>query len=227
MQTKFVAATLILVIIVGFSAFVVADLSVGVKEGDWIEYSVTSTGAPIDGHDVTWARMQVTGVQGANISVTITSRFSDNTSDTINGTLNLQTGHLIDDFIIPANLNVGDTFIDENLGNITIDSKQTRLYAGATRTVLISTVGNNTYVWDKTTGVSLEGKTQTDTYTIHSIVKDTNMWQPQPTPSTNYDFTSLILVVAFCVIVLAVILMATARYIKRKANQMRVGKTSI
>jgi len=220
MTTRIVSAGASITLLVLVSlAFATADLSVGVKGGDWIEYNVTSTGAPIQDHDVVWARMEIISVQGTSISVSITSRFSDNTSDTTNSTLNLQTGHLIDDFIIPANLNAGDTFIDENLGNVTIESVTTRQYAGATRTVLTSTVGNNTYVWDQATGVSVEGTSQTDTYTIHTVVAATNLWQPQPTPIQQFDFIAIVLVVAFGVIVLAVALAVTARYMRRKASE--------
>jgi hypothetical protein len=38
-------------------------ISVGVKSGDWIEYNVTSSGAPMQGHDVEWARMEVIAAQ--------------------------------------------------------------------------------------------------------------------------------------------------------------------
>jgi hypothetical protein len=221
MQIKFVPVVLAIVLFFASTFSVMANLTVGVKTGDWIEYSVSSTGAPIDGHDVTWARMEITDVQATNISIIVTSHFSNNNTDTVNSVLDFQTGHLIDDFIIPANLNVGDIFLDEKIGNVTITSVETRRYAKADRTVLSSTVFNNTYFWDQATGVSLEGKTQTDTYTIHTIAKDTNLWQPQSISSPSYDFTSIVLVIAFGAIVLAVALMATARYIKRKASQMR------
>ncbi len=222
MVTKFVAATaLIIVLFLTSSALATTALSVGVKSGDWIEYLVSYTGSPTQGHDVNWARMEILEVQGTNITVTITSRFADNSTETTNSTLNLQTGHMIDDFIIPSNLNVGDTFRDENLGNITISAVETRQYAGATRTVVTSSAGNNTYVWDQATGVSVEGNSQTADYTIHTIVEDTNIWQPLPTPKQTFDFASLILVVAFALIVFVAALAATARYIRRKASEKR------
>lgn len=216
------AASLILLLC--FSGCASAELTVGVKGGDWIEYLVSYTGEPAEGHDVTWARMEIQNVQGFEISVTITSHFADNTSDTINSTLNLQTGHLIDDFIIPAELTVGDTFQDENLGTVTIDSSETRTYDGVQRVVLISTVGDNTYVWDQATGVSLEGESQTETYTVRTIAAETNLWQPsQPTPMPlqGFDFVSIVLVVAVGVIVFVALLAFTARYLRRKACEAR------
>ena len=153
----------------------------------------------MQGHDVASARMEITAVENPNITVTITSTFTDGTNDTITSVLNLETGRLIDDFIIPANLNVGDSFPDLNYGNITITSIETRTYAGAQRTILSATIHNNTYYWDQATGVSVEGNTETAEYTIHSVVSATNMWQVSP--AVTYDFASIILVAAVLLIV--------------------------
>lgn len=213
-----------LILLLCFSGCASAELTVGVKAGDWIEYLVSYTGDPAEGHDVTWARMEILNVQGAEISVMMTSHFADNTSETVNSTLNLQTGHLIDVFIIPAGLNVGDTFQDENLGTVTIDSSETRTYVGVQRVVLISTVGDHTYVWDQETGVSLEGESQTETYMVRSIAAETNLWQtPQPTTTLtpSFDFLSIVLVVGVGVIVFVALLVFTARYLRRKACEAR------
>src|SRR5665648_1148861 len=145
MIRKLAPAILVLSLLFSFIFFASANLSVGVKSGDWIEYTVTYTGSPPQGHEVIWARMEVLEVTGTNISVSVTSRFSDGSNENIHATLDLQTGHLIDDFIIPANLNVGDTFLDENYGKLTITDARPRQYAGAVRTVLSASAGNNTY----------------------------------------------------------------------------------
>jgi len=42
-----------------YSEAVLAQVSVGVKAGDWVEYKVSTTGAAEEGHDVVWARMEV------------------------------------------------------------------------------------------------------------------------------------------------------------------------
>ena len=135
---------------------VVANLSVGVKKGDWIEYAVTYTGSPGQGHDINWARMEITNVQGTILSVTVNSRYQNGSTEIFNSTLDLQTGKLIDDFIIPANLKAGDTFLDQNLGNITISRVQQQIYAGAPRTVLYASTNQISYVWDQITGVSVK-----------------------------------------------------------------------
>jgi hypothetical protein len=190
-------------------------LSVGVKKGDWIEHSVTYTGSPSQGHDVNWARMEVTDVQGTNIFVSITSRYPNGSTEVFNNTLNLATGHLIDDFTIPANLNAGDTFLDQNLGNVTISSSDQQTYAGATRTVLHASTSQNTYVWDQATGVSVEGTSQQPDYSMHTIVLDTNMWQQKH----GYDFSILLLTAAIVVFAIAGLAVFAVRHRKKKTSK--------
>lgn len=158
---------------------VLAEISVGVKKGDWIEYEVTYTGTPTVGHDVTWARMEIRDVQGKSISVDITVEHANGTLEEMTVTLNLETGQLGDDFIIPANLNSGDTFFDKNVGNITISSIEERTYSGTTRTVAHAVTTETTYYWDKATGILIEGKSHLPKYTMNTIVDKTNIWQSQ------------------------------------------------
>lgn len=188
-------------------------MTVGVRSGDWIEYNVTYAGLPTQGHDVSWAHMEILGVQAPNIFVSITSRFSDGSIEATNYTLNLETGHLIDDFIIPANLNVGETFKDENLGNVTIEKAEQRTIAGATRTVLSASLGNNTYFWDQATGVSVEGASITSEYTIHTIASETNIWQP----TQGSDLASLLLIAGALLIAATAVAAALMRYLRNRA----------
>lgn len=158
---------------------VVGEFSVGVKTGDWIEYNVSVTGSPAEKHDVTWARMEVYAIQGSQIDLNITVKFSDGTLEPQTATLNLDTGQLGDDFIIPANLNVGDVFFDKNVGNITISGVEEKTYAGVTRNVITAATSETTYYWDQATGVLVEGISHYPEYTMHSIVDKTNLWQSQ------------------------------------------------
>jgi hypothetical protein len=123
--------------------------------------------------------MEVISVQGKVISLNITTRFASGmiTNETI--TLNLETGQLGDDFIIPANLNSDDTFFDKNVGNITISAVEERTYAGAARTVVHAATSETSYYWDKATGVLVEGSSQSANFTMDTMVDKTNMWQPQ------------------------------------------------
>ena len=175
MQGKLAVGIITLVFILSLSLPVLADLSVGVEKGDWIEYSVTYTGSPSQDHALNWARIDVTDVQDTDIYVSITSRYANGTSEVFNSTLNLKTGHLIDDFIIPANLKTGDSFLDQNQGNITISHTEKHIYTGATRTAISASTNQNTYIWDQTTGVSLEGTSKQPDYSMHTIIEATNM----------------------------------------------------
>jgi hypothetical protein len=125
---------LILISSLVFSVYAV--VSPGFKKGDWIEYTVTFNGSLNPGHDVNWARMGILEVDRSKINVDIKSTFQDCNSEHINYTLDLQTGHLIDDFTIPANLKAGDLFLDENFGNLNISHSEQRAYAGVQRKVL-------------------------------------------------------------------------------------------
>jgi hypothetical protein len=166
------------IVLIGISD-AIAEISVGVKKGDWIEYQVTFTGVPEEKHDVKWAKMEIENVEGTQINLKVTVKFSDGTVEPQTVTLNLETGQLGDDFIIPANLNSGDTFFDKNVGNITISGVEERTYAGATRTVMHAAISETTYYWDKATGVLVEGISQFPEYTMNSMVDKTNIWQPQ------------------------------------------------
>jgi len=178
MDRKLGVIIALLIVLFGAGA-VLAEILVGVKKGDWIEYQAVFTGTPPAGHEVIWARTEVVNVQGEVISLNITTEFSDGTllNETI--TLNLETGQLGDEFIIPANLNKGDTFLDKYHGSIIIGAVEERTYAGAARTVVSTATAQSTYYWDKATGILVEGISEFPDYTIHSIADKTNMWQPQ------------------------------------------------
>jgi hypothetical protein len=60
---------------------------VGVKEGDWMEYKVNITGVPPPIHNVTWMRMEVLQVKGADFWVNVTVR-------SLNGTFTAPFGSL-------------------------------------------------------------------------------------------------------------------------------------
>jgi len=212
MFKRLVSATIMLILVLCLTTVVLASLSIGVKKGDWIEYTVTYTGSPPKGHDINWARMEITNIHGTNITVSITSKFPNGSTEIFNSTLNLKTGQLIDDFIIPANLKAGETFLDQNLGNVTINHAEEHTYAGALRMVLYASTNQNTYVWDQATGVSVEGTSQQPDYSIHTIVENTNMWVPSQ--SLDARVFLLVMIVVLAVTVASVI--AAIRCRKRK-----------
>ena len=204
MDRKLASIIALLIILIGTApATISAEISVGVKQGDWIEYQVTCTGTPPESHNITWAKMEIVGVQGAAINLNITTEFSNGTllNETI--TLNLETGQLGDDFIIPANLKTGDTFFDKRQGNITISGVEERTYAGATRTIMSGTTSQTTYYWDKATGVLVEASSSFTDFTMNTKVDKTNMWQAQIFGLDPTVFYALVIAAAAILVVTA------------------------
>jgi hypothetical protein len=204
---------LLSILVFGLFSNVLADLSIGVKHRDRIVYDVNYTGSPTQGHDIVQAQMEILSISGHSIVVSMTSKFSDNTTDVSQATLNFDTGDLIDNFIIPANLTAGQTFLDKNLGNIAIERNEQRTYAGATRTVCITSTSTNTYVWDQATGVSVEGISQTPEYSIHSIVSETNLWQPS---SNGLNPASVVMLTGLFVIVIMIFAAITVHFQRKR-----------
>ena len=183
------------------ASVVIAEVSVGVKQGDWIEYNVTCTGDVPADHNVTWAKIEVTGVEGKKIDLAITSRFFDGHEETITATLNLETGEIGDGFIIPANLNAGDTFPEQVEGTITISRVEEKTYANAKRQVVAATTSYTVFYWDQTTGFLVEATTTYTSFGIASKAEKTNMWQSQ---TFGIDpIVSIVLVALVIVTVLA------------------------
>ncbi len=174
----FGVATVLLFLLTVNAAFV--GVSVGVKKGDWIEYSVTTTGTPIEGHDVTWARMEILEVKGTDITVNVTTKARNGTFESGIMDLNPAEGRVGVWFIIPANLNPGDTFFDAYSGrNVTIEGSKERTIAGAMRTVTHATTPERIKSWDKSTGVFVESIDTLQNYTLNAIADKTNMWASQ------------------------------------------------
>jgi hypothetical protein len=159
--------------------FVQSDISVGVRKGDWIEYDVVFAGTPPAGHEVNWARTEIIEIQGTVIDLNITTQFYNGTRYSERITLNLETGQLGDVFIIPANLDESDTFLDSYHGHMTISAIEEKVYAGAKRIVVSASEDQNKYYWDKVTGILVEGISEHSDYSIHSILDKTNLWRPQ------------------------------------------------
>ena len=201
MKGKLTSAIMLLTLALGVSV-ALAQVSVGVKKGDWIEYQASFQGTPPPDHNVEWARTEVTDVQGPSIHLNITTGLSNGTTLQENIVLNLETGQLGDDFIIPANLTVGDTFSDIYHGNLTISGVEDGTYAGAVRTVVYASTAETTYYWDQATGILVKGVTNTENYNMSSIVHATNMWQAQP---AGLDTTTLYAVVIAVALVVALV----------------------
>jgi uncharacterized membrane protein YozB (DUF420 family) len=182
-----------------FVAFVGASYepSVGVKEGDWIEYdiSINGTGSPPPTHDVRWLRIEVLPVQGTAFSANFTVRYANGTMGSAVWKYNFTEGDVRGWTIIPSNLGPGDTFYDYSIHtgipvNVTIQSEEQKTVMGASRTVIYGSDNFRHKTWDKETGVFLyasehfKNVTNKDGWYIEDITVTTqaiatNMWSPQ------------------------------------------------
>ncbi len=201
------------------SSAISAEISVGVEEGDWIEYGVTYTGTPPEDYP-TRLKMEVLGVQGTNVTLDATIKYLNGTQKTESLTIDLGKG-APDLVIIPADLNTGDTFYsgDEDVGDITISGVEERTYADARRTVVYASVLQIEFYWDKATGVALEATQSLADYTQNMKADDTNMWEAQPSGLPIDSTAFYVLIVAAIVIVLFVVLLAMRR---RKQSDLAI-----
>jgi hypothetical protein len=158
---------------------VASGVSVGVKTGDWIEYTVSTTGLPSEGHDVVWARMEILNIVNGEITVNTTTKATNGTLSNIVMTLNPSTGQVDVWAIIPANLGKGDSFFDKNLGNIPIMGQQEITVGGVVRDTTFYNSSDRFKRWDKLTGVFLEGTDVLGNYSLAATFERTNMWRNQ------------------------------------------------
>jgi uncharacterized membrane protein YozB (DUF420 family) len=224
------AIMIVSVSIIASPALAYDEPSVGVKEGDWIEYdiSVAGTGALPPTHDVRWMRMEILPVQGAAFSVNLTARYANGTLGSAIWKFNFTEGNVGGWMIIPSNLGAGDTFYDSAIQfgkpvNVTIQRQEQKTVLGASRTV---TYGNDSFrhkEWDKATGMfvgsSEHVKNVTNkagwyiedlTVTIQATA--TNMWGPQILGLNHSVFYALVAVS----IVLAVLMLSSVMVVARR-----------
>jgi len=187
-----------------------AEIIVGVKPGDWIEYTVTSTGNVPEAHNVNWGKFEIIAVEGKTIDVNITSRYcADGREETETYTLNLETGQIGDAFIIPANLNAGDVFLAQHLGTITISGVEERTCIGAKRSVVCATTPQTIFCWDRSTGVLVEANSSYPEFTMITKAEETNMWQTQ-----TFGIDPLFSIVLIVLVIVAVLVILLRRKMK-------------
>ena len=203
MTRKFAVYMICWALLVGILLMAVAsaEVSVGVKPGDWIEYTVTCTGNVPEAHDVNWGKFEIIAVEGKKIEVNITSRYSvDGREETETYTLNLETGQIGDAFIIPANLNAGDVFLEQHVGTITISGVEERTCTGAKRSVVYATTPQTIFCWDRSTGVLVEANSTYPEFTMITKAEETNMWQTQ-----TFGLDPLFSIVLIVLVIVAVL----------------------
>lgn len=188
---------------------VTSEGHVGVKAGDWMEYTfeyIRYTRNP----DPPWPRktrmtLNILSVQGSQMTLNQTTNYSNDTQTTDTMTVNLAIESVyINAGIIPTNLTVGSIFYDENVGAITISGVEERTCAGARRTVVFAhmPIVGDTYYWDKLTGVLVEAHLGQKYYALWMTANHTNIWEAVPTPIWMEGwFWIIIAVVSFWIII--------------------------
>jgi hypothetical protein len=205
--------TIAVILVFVFNDCAFGEISVGVKPGDWIEYNAVTYGNPPEEHNVTWARLEILQVQGLEVRVNVTTQARDGSLSNRTMTLNPQTGQIGAWWIIPANLNPGETFYDDFLKqNITIDGEEQLEYAGAARTITNATVPSRTKQWDKATGIFVLSVDDYPDYGINVRAYATNMWSGQILGlDPVYFYGVLIAVVLLAAFVPIVLILARRR----------------
>jgi hypothetical protein len=181
MNQKYVLITVLAVALLCIGPVtVLSQVTVGVKPGQYAEYNVSFTGTPMVGHDATWARMEIAGVEGSALNVTFISRLADGSTENVTENLNFATGRFIDYFVVPAGLNEGDSFYDQTLGeNVSIIQTEVRTYAGAQRTVVSGATNETLWYWDQATGALVEAESNYPDFTLHTVIDKTDIWNAQ------------------------------------------------
>jgi hypothetical protein len=215
------AALTAVIVLAAFSASAFAtQLAMGVEVGDYAEYIVDCTGAPLEGHDATWARMDIVRVDGLQVDVNFTTCLTDGSFVTAYEQLDFSAGKYIDYFVISSGLKKGDSFFDSRInGTVTIQNQEVKNYAGVDRTVVSGVTSfessegtaTTTWYWDQKTGIALEAISNYPEFTMHTTIIETNRWTPPAQP----NITNLaIFIIAFVGIVLAIYLLN--RFFKKK-----------
>ena len=181
---------------------VLAQVSVGVNEGDWVEYTATYTGNPPDRYSES-ARVEIQSVQGTLITIEINAILLNGTQTSNTETFDLETG-APDFIIIPANLGPGDEIYHEELGTATIERVENYNFQGTTRELVYANVANINFKWDRTTGIVIEIVQITETFTQTLRGVDTNMIQALPFGLDPLLLYGIIIAVAIIIIVVVV-----------------------
>jgi hypothetical protein len=176
---------------------------VGLKEGDWVEYTSTYTGNPPNSYPVD-SRMEIKTIQGTQITVEINNTLLNGTQTSRTETFDLETG-APDFIIIPANLGPGDEIFNEELGTHAIERIENYDFEGTTRELVFANVLGAKCKWDRNTGVIIEIVQTTDTFSRTLTGVDTNIVQEQALDSMLLN--GIIIVIIAVIIIIIVLLL--------------------
>jgi hypothetical protein len=189
---------------------------VGVKKGDWIEYSMTITGAPLldQARNLTSYRTEVLETSDTSIKVNKTATSLNGTHTSSIWNFSFPEGRVPGWAFIPANLSVGDTFFDYNMtANVAVEGEEQKTVLGNERTVTHASLQGIVYKeWDKATGVYVYAVEHTTNYTVTTNVIATSMWS-QKVQEQNLSASELLTGVG---VAAAVVLTVSALVLMRK-----------
>jgi hypothetical protein len=201
---KIVPFALILAVVLSTVGAIVVTLgepSVGVKEGDWIEYTVETTGTPLPEHHLDWIRIEILEVEGAVFHANFTVRNANGAVSSDIRNFDFSEGAVGDWIIIPANLGVGDTFFDIfKQDTVSIEGQDEKIVVGASRTITHASDDIRYKEWDKSTGVFVASIDDLGNYTIDAQAIATNMWRPHILGLDESVFYALIAVIVVLVV---------------------------
>ncbi len=160
------------------SVFADSVFKVGVKSGDWMKFDVAVT--PSDDLASKWFRMEFLSVEGTVAYVRMTTHLPNGTDLFEEDYFNMSSTDgegLWQGYVISANSSAGDNVY---LGyEAKINGETTGSYAGANRTIIymsLSSELNDTYYWDKETGVLTEYVSLQNGKTVNIKLTSTNLW---------------------------------------------------
>ncbi|MCJ7469174.1 hypothetical protein MUO74_01580 [Candidatus Bathyarchaeota archaeon] len=200
------------------SVFADSGFKVGVKSGDWVKFDVTVT--PSDDLASKWFRMEFLSVEGTVAYVRMTTHLPNGTDLFEEDYFNMSSTDgegLWQGYVISANSSAGDSVY---LGyEAKINGETTGSYAGANRTIIyvsLSSDLNDTYYWDKETGVLTEYVSLQNGKTVNIKLTSTNLWGQG---LSLFDlWPSLIMILVATVVVFAAVFM---RHKKPTAGKSR------
>ena len=208
------------------SVFADSGFKVGVKSGDWVKFDVI--GASSDDLASKWFRMEFLSVEGTVAYIRMTMHLPNGTDLFEEDYFNMSSTDgegLWQGYVISANSSAGDSVY---LGyEAKINGETTGSYAGANRTMIyvsLSSDLNDTYYWDKETGVLTEYVSLQNGKTVNIKLTSTNLWGQG---LSLFDlWPSLIMILVATVVVFAAVSMRHKKPTAGKSRSKSKTKSS-
>jgi hypothetical protein len=218
-MSKKLALSLIVLILLASTNIASGQLSIGVKQGDWVQYEVSTTGTPIEGHNIVSAKMEIIEVNDdGRIRANVTTTAQNGTVSIVTRSFNFQEGQVEGWIIIPANLGGGDSFYDvASNQTITVQTEEQQTLLGATRTITGIDVSDRHKEWDKATGVFVATTDYLQNYTVTATAIATNMWSPQILGLDQTVFYAIIVIMLVAVLAVAIFVIFRRRKFPKRA----------